>query len=55
MPIALAFVMAGPQLRMARDSITIHCIPEEELGDTIMAGIEEDAMADDVDDQNQFS
>jgi hypothetical protein len=46
--------MAGPQLSRARDSISIQSIPEEELGDTIMAGIEEDAMADNVDDQIHF-
>jgi hypothetical protein len=47
-------VTAGPHVRRARDSISIHCFPAEELGDTIMAGIEEDDMAVDVVDQKQF-
>jgi hypothetical protein len=44
----------GSQLSRARDSTRVTCIPEVELGDTIMAGIEENAMADDVDAQIQF-
>jgi hypothetical protein len=39
---------------LARDSSRVNCIPEEELSDAIMAGIEEDTMADDVDAENQF-
>jgi hypothetical protein len=46
------------QLSRARNSSRVKCIlypnPEEELGDTIMAGIEEDAMAKDVEAQKQF-
>jgi hypothetical protein len=53
-PIAFEFVTTGSQLSRARDSARVNCIPEEELGDTIMAGIEEDAMADVVDAQKQF-
>jgi hypothetical protein len=53
-PIAFEFVTTGSQLSRARDSTRVQCIPEEELGDTIMAGVEEDAMADDVDAQKQF-
>jgi hypothetical protein len=52
--IAFEFVKAGLQLYRAGDIIRINCIPEEELGDAIMAGSEEDAMTDDVDDQIQF-
>jgi hypothetical protein len=48
------FVTTGSQLSRARDSSRVNCIPEEELGDTIMAGLEEAAMADDVDAQKLF-
>jgi hypothetical protein len=53
-PIAFEFVTTGSQLSRARDSSRVNCIPEEELGDTIMIYIEEDAKADDVDAQKQF-
>jgi hypothetical protein len=53
-PIAFEFVTTGSQQSRTRDSTRVYCVPEEELGDTIMAGIEEDAMADDVDAPKQF-
>jgi hypothetical protein len=53
-PIAFKCVTTGSQLSRARDSPSVNCIPKEELGDTMMGGIEEDAMADDVDAQKQF-
>jgi hypothetical protein len=47
-------VTTGSQLSRARDSSGVNCIADEELGDTIMVSIEEDAKADDVDAQKQF-
>jgi hypothetical protein len=53
-PIAFEFVTIGSQLSRVRDNSRVNCISEMELGDTIMAGIKEDAVANDVDAQKQF-